>query len=48
MSEHNLGKLVQHVQQAKSNNVARASRTPQPRRGEMVRNRQGDRINLSE
>lgn len=48
MGNQNLGKLVQHVQQAKSSNVMRAAKTPQPRKGEMVRNRQGDRINLSE
>lgn len=48
MDNQNLGKLVQRRQQVKSSNVMRVSSANQPRRGETVRNRQGDSINLSE
>lgn len=48
MDNQNLGKMVQRMQQARERGAMRSSRISQPRRGESVRNRQGDRINLSE
>jgi hypothetical protein len=48
MGEENLGKVVQRIEQIKNSNAMRITKTPQPKNGEVVVNRQGDRINLSE